>query len=235
MVIQRVVTRSPTSVTWSLCRWVSRTASSRLGPDPAAASRITTPRPASTRKDLLPARTSVAGPARCGSGRGCRCRAGRPRSWLLRLAHGLRPGVGSGVGQGVGERCPGRGRGRIPGPGPGRSASAASSSARRARLLPATALRRLTQKRTDWIAMSTASRTTTAGKKRSRNRFTPSMWLPAGIPTVTQTPTQMAAPIMLAARNRGHFIGVMPATRPFRRRSSGRNRPATTTLLPCRS
>ena len=55
---------------WSLCRWVSSTASSIGGNTPAPVSRISTPRPASTSSRVVPATTSVDGPARFGSGSG---------------------------------------------------------------------------------------------------------------------------------------------------------------------
>ena len=67
VVTQRVVMMSERSVMWSLCRWVSSSAVSPEAWAPAAAARISVPRPQSTRKLRPPAETSVDGPARFGS------------------------------------------------------------------------------------------------------------------------------------------------------------------------
>ena len=70
VVTHRVMITSPRSAMWSLCRWVSSSAVKLLAPTPIAAVRCCTPRPQSTRKVCPPARTSVDGPARRGSGIG---------------------------------------------------------------------------------------------------------------------------------------------------------------------
>ncbi len=49
VVTHRVVMTSDRSVMWSLCRWVSSSAVMLAAPTPAAAARISTPRPQSTR------------------------------------------------------------------------------------------------------------------------------------------------------------------------------------------
>ena len=67
VVTQRVVMTSERSVMWSLCRWVSSSAVRLAAPTPAAAARMSTPRPQSTRKACPPAVTKVDGPARFGS------------------------------------------------------------------------------------------------------------------------------------------------------------------------
>ena len=67
VVTHRVVITSDRSVMWSLCRWVSSRAVIPEACTPAAAARISTPRPQSTRKTDSPALTSVDGPARFGS------------------------------------------------------------------------------------------------------------------------------------------------------------------------
>ncbi len=68
--IQWVVTTSLKSLTWSECRWVSRTAVTWPMPAPAAASRMSTPRPVSTRNRWPPASTRFAAPARSADGNG---------------------------------------------------------------------------------------------------------------------------------------------------------------------
>jgi hypothetical protein len=68
VVTQRVISRSPRSAMWSLCRWVSSRADKPLAPSPIAAARCSTPRPQSTRKTCPPARTRWT--ARRDSGRG---------------------------------------------------------------------------------------------------------------------------------------------------------------------
>ena len=70
VVIHRVISRSPRSAMWSLCRWVSSSADNPAAPTPTAAARCSTPRPQSTRNTCPPARTRVDGPARFGSGMG---------------------------------------------------------------------------------------------------------------------------------------------------------------------
>src|SRR5665213_1789260 len=67
---QRMVKMSLRSVMWSLWRWVRITARKAGAPEPAAAARIRTPRPQSKRRSPAVVRTSVDGPARCGSGSG---------------------------------------------------------------------------------------------------------------------------------------------------------------------
>ena len=67
---QWVVMTSFRSVRWSLWRCVTSTAPNIGGSTPAAASRMSTPRPQSTRIVDPAERTSVAGPARFGSGIG---------------------------------------------------------------------------------------------------------------------------------------------------------------------
>ena len=68
--IQCVVITSLRAQMWSLWRWVMSTAPRKAGSDPAAAKRITVPRPASTRMWVSPALMSVDGPARLASGSG---------------------------------------------------------------------------------------------------------------------------------------------------------------------
>ncbi len=89
LITQWVVTTSFRSQMWSLWRWVSSTAESCMGSTPAAASRSTTPRPASTSRVRDPACTRVAAPARSGDGSGLPV----PRSVTFTSsgAHGSRP------------------------------------------------------------------------------------------------------------------------------------------------
>ncbi|CFE46556.1 Uncharacterised protein [Mycobacterium tuberculosis] len=70
LVTQLVISTSPSSAIWSLCKWVSSTADNPAAPTPTAAARCSTPRPQSTRNACAPARTRVDGPARSGSGMG---------------------------------------------------------------------------------------------------------------------------------------------------------------------
>src|SRR6202011_3224693 len=70
VVTQRVISTSPRSATWSLWRCVRSSAVRALAPTPTAVARCRTPRPQSTSSVWPPARSSVEGPARSGSGMG---------------------------------------------------------------------------------------------------------------------------------------------------------------------
>ena len=60
---QRVMARSGSPTTWSLCTWVRNTAASSWGGVPASINRITVDRPASNCRAMSPHRTSVPAPA----------------------------------------------------------------------------------------------------------------------------------------------------------------------------
>lgn len=70
LMTQCMVMTSFRSVRWSLWRCVTNTALNIGGSSPAPASRMSTPRPQSTRIAAPSERTSVDGPARSGSGIG---------------------------------------------------------------------------------------------------------------------------------------------------------------------